>query len=76
MQASAGPFLQLESNSDEAPAPAPVASTSKSKIHCHPKCAVMLEIQILLNQDIREVFTSFLHYNIILGSSYQVPGVI
>jgi len=34
------------------------------------------EIQILLNQDIREVFTSFLHYDIILAFSYQVPGVI
>jgi len=37
---------------------------------------VMPEIPILLNQDIREVFTSFLHYDIILASSYQVSGVI
>jgi len=35
--------------------------------------AVMPEIQILLNQEIREVFTSFLHYDIILEPSYQVP---
>ena len=37
---------------------------------------VMPEIKILLNQDIREVFTLFLYYDIILESSYQVPSVI
>jgi len=36
----------------------------------------MPEIKILLNQDIREVFTSFLHYDIILEFFYQVPGTI
>jgi len=38
--------------------------------------AVTPEIKILLNQDIREVFTLFLYYDIILESSYQVPSVI
>ena len=37
MQASAGPFPQLESDPDEAPVTVPVASTSKSKVHRRPK---------------------------------------
>ena len=42
MQASAGPFPQLESDPNEAPAPAPVASTSKSKIYRRPKRAPVI----------------------------------
>jgi len=42
MQASAGPFPQLESDSDEAPASAPVASTSNSKIYHRPKRAPVI----------------------------------
>jgi len=39
-------------------------------VGCHGDVTVMPEIQILINQDIREVFTLFLYCDIILESSY------
>ena len=42
MQASAGPFPQLKSDSNKAPAPAPVTSTSNSKTRRRPKRAPVI----------------------------------